>query len=84
MSCCGQKRAALTNVPNRRGNARPVSSAASASTEDTMALRYASDRRIALVGAVTGRSYRFDPGIATRVAMADAAALLAGGRFVRA
>ena len=45
-------------------------------------IRYLRDRKIALLGAVSGRAYRFDPGAATEIDAVDAEALLASGRFV--
>jgi hypothetical protein len=45
-------------------------------------MRYVRERKIALLGAVSGRAYRFEPGAATEIDAADAEALLASGRFV--
>jgi len=84
MSCCGQKRAALASQSGRRESLRvaisvPVSTPTPAAS---VRMRYLRDRKIALLGAVSGRAYRFDPGAATEIDAVDAEALLASGRFV--
>jgi len=86
MSCCGQKRAALASHAGRRESLRvaisvPVPAPAPAPAA-SVRMRYRRDRKIALLGAVSGRAYRFDPGAATEIDAVDAEALLASGRFV--
>ena len=85
MSCCGQKRAALAN-PRREGLRAAVATPSPIPPpvpEAQVRVRYLRDRKIALLGAVTGRAYRFAPGAATEIDAVDAEALLASGRFAR-
>jgi len=73
MSCCGQKRLALTATPRRTPAAeapRPVRPA-------NPALRYLKEGALALRGPQTGRVYSFDAaGQATAVDPKDLEALL--------
>jgi hypothetical protein len=84
MSCCGQKRAALAS-PRREGlraaSATPTSIPPPV-PEAQVRLRYLRDRKIALLGAVSGRAYRFTPGATTEIDAVDAEAFIASGRFV--
>lgn len=85
MSCCGQKRAALASHPGRRESLRaavPTPAPATPSPAAQVRMRYVRERKIALLGAVSGRAYRFDPGAVTEIDAVDAEALLASGRFV--
>ena len=86
MSCCGQKRAALASQSGRRESLRVAISVPAPAPAPTPAasvrMRYLRDRKIALLGAVSGRAYRFNPGAATEIDAVDAEALLGSGRFV--
>jgi len=85
MSCCGQKRAALASHAGRRESLRaavPTPAPQMPAPAPQVRMRYVRDRKIALLGAVSGRAYRFDPGAATEIDAVDAEALLASGRFV--
>lgn len=79
MSCCGQRRAALRASPRApmRIDLPPAIDA------DAVPLHYLDSRSLAILGPVTARAYRFEPGIATPVDARDAPRMLATGRFAR-
>ena len=82
MSCCGQKRAALTGRMEQR-----VLATAPAPTPRTagnaVVLRYLGTDPLSLRGPRTGRVYYFDAGSAADVAAEDVEPLLRTTRFVR-
>lgn len=87
MSCCGQKRAALSRAAPEKSVPpdsvhTPVHTPADTLAREPAALNrwleYTGEHAVTVRGAVTGRLYRFDqPGARVEVAYVDSHALLA-------
>ena len=84
MSCCGQKRAALSgnrHIKVYTSTGAVPAAPASASTEQQL-LRYLGEEPLSLRGPISGVIYHFFDGNAVAVDTKDIAALLRSDRFV--
>lgn len=82
MSCCGQKRAALTGRTEQRVRASAPAPALRVAGE-AIVLRYLGADPLSLRGPRTGRIYYFEAGSTADVAAEDVAPLLRTARFTR-